>query len=140
REIMHVKHCIMTSAENKNAIGLVYDTITGAYLMTSDIEEIGIIYPDGKRKIAYKPSQIDIDTFMRCIDAITEKSDLNTLIQRGLQYGLFKLPDPLPGVKPEEIPPVDKLSFLDFYRLYGIKHLPGRLLFSAILLSNFFYE
>lgn len=42
RELMNVKNCLMNAQTNKPAVGVVYDGITGAYLMTQLIDGKGV--------------------------------------------------------------------------------------------------
>ena len=164
--VMNVKNCILTASENKNIVGLVMDSVTAAHLLTSEKEEVQFISPV-ERKTILRPSMVDIDTFMGCVGLMTEQSQLSTLIERGIRYNLITLPTEqeirvasesleeigLPPIPPiSEIPTIDpasekgppiprrKVTILDLYRTYGLTKLPGKLLFSALLPEDFYYE
>lgn len=225
-EVMNVKQCILTAAENKNIVGLVMDSISAAHVLTADYEEVNYISPV-KVEFITRPSTVDIETFMSCLNLMTEQSQLSTLIERGINYGLVTIPERVKEEIRGEIPivstfqperysigqvrimiqmlleeqidktgktrsgrtgeeefelytaqelhnmsidalgklffssglrlpeestildvisgrgsgvPKEKVTILDLYREHGLLRLPGKLLFSALLPEDFYYE
>src|SRR5581483_12219392 len=67
-ELMDVRECVMSAQQNRPMIGLVYDVITGAYLLTD-------------------PRTIVSDLlFSDCLQLITQRSQLPSLFQRLERY------------------------------------------------------
>lgn len=69
-ELMHVTHCIMDPRTNKPAFGVVYDAITGAYLLT----EPG--------------TMVDEDDYADCIMLLTATEQLPSLPERLARHGV----------------------------------------------------
>ena len=69
-ELMNVKECIMSGQTNSPMIGIVYDALTGAYLMTqadTDVEE---------------------DDYQDCLGLMTSRNQLVTLDDRLAKHGV----------------------------------------------------
>ncbi len=71
--IMNVKQCIMNHQTNRPIMGAVYDTLSGAYLLTQ---------PD---------TMVDWDDFNDCLTLITAQDSLPTLNERLEKYGVNPL-------------------------------------------------
>lgn len=70
--IMNVKSCIMNAQDNKNIIGVVYDALTGAYLLTQ---------PE---------TFVEPDVFMNIVSFLENTEGLDTLDQRLEKYSIPK--------------------------------------------------
>lgn len=68
--LMNVKNCIMNAQNNKNIIGVVYDALTGAYLMTQ---------PE---------TFVDRDVFMNIVSFLENDSGRETLYDRLDRYNV----------------------------------------------------
>lgn len=69
-EILNLQKCVIAAGHNVPIMGLVYDAVTGAYLMT-----------DPKM-------MMDDELFLSCIDDLTESKQLATLFNRCEKYGV----------------------------------------------------
>ena len=69
--VMGVQQCVIDEQTNKNMIGIVYDALTGAYLLTS--EDVDVAAP----------------LFHDCLALITEDFDRTEFLERGVA-GLFR--------------------------------------------------
>jgi DNA-directed RNA polymerase II subunit RPB1 len=95
---MNVKECIMNSQTNRPIMSLAFDSITGAYQLTSD------------------QTKLNKSDFFQLLMAVTRPYDLKTLEEKGKKYGLIT------------------------YNKKGEPKYSGKLLFSAILPPDFYYE
>ena len=69
-ETMNVKNCIMNAQKNAPMIGIVYDGITGAYLMTQD------------------DTRVDYELYLDCLMLLTNRQGLPSLESRLQQFGM----------------------------------------------------
>lgn len=70
--IMHIKNCIMDAQNNKPSVGVVYDALTGSYLMTQ------------------QDTIIDPNVYNDILMTITSQDGLPTLTSRLAQAGVHK--------------------------------------------------
>ena len=67
-ELLNVKQCIMSTQTNRPMMGVVYDALSGAYLMTQ------------------AETMVDPDTYMDCLAMMTSRDQLPTLDDRLARY------------------------------------------------------
>lgn len=79
--IMNVKNCIMNGQTNRPTMGIVYDGLTGAYLMTQDLP-ITVEDENGKIITKYINKTVPEDLFNDCLLLLTNQSSLPTLNER----------------------------------------------------------
>lgn len=68
RTLLNVQQCLMSGQTNRNSMGIVYNGLTAAYMLTQP--EI----------------RVDRETFFDCITKITTKVDLSTLVARASEF------------------------------------------------------
>ncbi|QIN54377.1 DNA-directed RNA polymerase RPB1 [Cedratvirus kamchatka] len=108
---MNVRNCIMNAQSNKPAVGIVYDGLVAAYLLTRrEKVEKTIRDDDGNKKVIITEEDVLVDDAVRydCWMLMTSTSQLNTLPERLRKHNL----------------PINT----------------GRALFSALLPEDFYYN
>ena len=108
--LLNVKKCIINPLSNKPNIGIVYDNLTAAFLLTrKKTKFVTITINDQPVKISLKVDvEVDVDTWNDCLMLITSDD------------GLYKLDERLAK--------------------FNVPKYTGRALFSALLPPNFLYE
>lgn len=140
---MGIQHCIMSAQTNQPMMGAVLDTLTGAFLLTSDKEPV-------TERVAYErvgnapPVRIPLEQLDAPTAAGTERYVVNEVV-----YG----PEGQPVMQEMRLSPAlyfdclnaitnrEALHNLD-ERLerYNVPRFSGRALFSALLPEDFYYK
>jgi len=85
RTLMSARECIANGQSNRNGVGIVYDGIVSASLLTSR-PDTRVEYHDGQETVV--PDPIDLDLYNDCLLLITNQEGLPTLDQRLTKLGV----------------------------------------------------
>jgi len=148
-QVMNVKNCIMNAQTNKPIIGVVYDALSGSYLLTQN------------------ETRVDIDTYMDCLMLMTARSQLASLEQRLTKFGIpsrvyyyldnngqpiYVTAEQATQIQIEVTKLVEQAEQaritqqtqlakeLEARQIYLRSFVPGRVLFSALLPEDFYYS
>ena len=151
--LMGITQCIMSAQTNRPMMGAVLDTVTGAFLLTSDKSVVTIDVAHDKVPIGINPATNLVEYETRDIPMEMMKQPAPVGVQRYVTNEVVHTPDGLPLMQELNIRPelfYDCLSYItsrdqladlnERLDKYNVPHFSGRALFSALLPSDFYYK
>lgn len=152
REIVSAKHCIMSSQSNRPVVGISYDALSGAYMLTQESTEIPeLLFLDMLHKLTNREAIPTLEERMNQLGVAYKRTKaVRKFRVQSPILAISKIPDPQAWRRehPELAALADEELFARYTRNFFVERevevpevvYTGRAAFSALLPPDFTYQ